>query len=211
MKSLGQILNSMNRSGSIGASNVSGAGADAGKDKSAKSVALLPKLVAKARRLQEVDQLLRSFLDHEMAQHCVLADVKNNSKGKLEALLIADNAAWATRLRYAIPELLKNVRTQPEFKELKKIRYGVRSEVSGVGGGADGGTIGEICGTAASEKAVGGSESGGVVAVKSKKWDSVAPQNRKQWQETLQQLKEKVRAKKHARVERLDELDGELG
>jgi|GEM_PF-6609443 len=62
---------------------------------------------------------------------------KNQDKGndidsiinvEYEALLVVDNAAWATKLHYAVPEILKGAVTQPEFKNLKKIRYAVKIE-----------------------------------------------------------------------------------
>ena len=40
-------------------------------------------------------------------------------------MIIVDSAAWATNLRYAIPDIIKTLRTQPEFKNLQNIRYHV--------------------------------------------------------------------------------------
>lgn len=81
---------------------------------------ILPELVGKAQKLSQIDKLFRSFLDASLAQHCHLADISVT-----EAVVITDSSAWAMRLRYAIPDILKNVKTQPEFKNLKKIRYSV--------------------------------------------------------------------------------------
>ncbi len=38
-------------------------------------------------------------------------------------VVIVDNASWATNLRYAIPDIIKTLRTQPEFKGLQSIHY----------------------------------------------------------------------------------------
>ena len=86
---------------------------------------ILPKLVDKAQQLSKFDRLFRSFFDAALARHCHLAELTAT-----EAVVVADSSAWAMRLRYAIPDILKNVKTQPEFKELKKIRYCVSIDQS---------------------------------------------------------------------------------
>jgi len=86
---------------------------------------VLPELINKAKQLSKLDQLFRSFLDASLARHCHLANLSET-----EMLVVADNSSWATRLRYAIPDILKNIKTQPEFKDLKKIRYCLSAEQS---------------------------------------------------------------------------------
>lgn len=165
----------------------------------------MPALIATARLLQRLNCLLLSCLDAELAQHCVLATIKSQSKKKSgqsknkkpeskqlgavvqetcvaqEALIIVDNAAWATRLRYAIPDLLKCVKTQPEFKNLQKIRYTVSMdrEVS----------------ASASEWTEDISRRLG----KQQAWQKipVSSRNKELWREVLQQLHRKIHDRKN--------------
>ena len=48
----------------------------------------------------------------------MLAAIK---KGTL--FLMVDNASWATNLRFAAPEIKKTLSSEPEFKNIKKIKY----------------------------------------------------------------------------------------
>ncbi len=57
-------------------------------------------IASHARRLAELDALVRLCLGDELAAHCRLADLRS---GRL--VLAADTPAWATRLRYHTPEL----------------------------------------------------------------------------------------------------------
>jgi hypothetical protein len=42
--------------------------------------------------------------------------------------VVVTNASWATKLRYAIPDIIKNLRTQPEFKTITVIRYYINQQ-----------------------------------------------------------------------------------
>jgi hypothetical protein len=57
-------------------------------------------IASHARRLAELDALVRLCLGDELAAHCRLADLRS---GRL--VLAADTSAWATRLRYHTPEI----------------------------------------------------------------------------------------------------------
>lgn len=57
-------------------------------------------ITSHARRLAELDALVRLCLGDELAAHCRLADLRS---GRL--VLAADTPAWATRLRYHTPEI----------------------------------------------------------------------------------------------------------
>lgn len=82
---------------------------------------VLPELINKAQQLSRLDKLFLSFFsDQTLAKHCHLANLTDK-----EALVVADSSVWVMKLRYAIPDILKSVKTQPEFKGLKKIRYSV--------------------------------------------------------------------------------------
>lgn len=81
------------------------------------------KIVQQSQRLAKLNMLFKDFLESSLKKHCQLAQIEGS-----ELVIIVDNASWATRLRYAIPEILKNIKTQPEFSAVKKIRYCIRIE-----------------------------------------------------------------------------------
>lgn len=76
------------------------------------------KLVEKANQLTQLNRLFKSLIDPNLAKHCNLAKLEKD-----QLSVIADNAAWATKLRFSIPDILKNLRIQPEFKMLKTIKF----------------------------------------------------------------------------------------
>lgn len=81
----------------------------------------LEELIAKAKELQQLNQIFCSALETSLSKHCHLSKIKGS-----ELVVTVDSSAWATRLRYAIPEIIKNIRTQPEFKDIEKIKYTVK-------------------------------------------------------------------------------------
>lgn len=83
------------------------------------------KIVQQSQRLTKLNMLFKNFLEASLKMHCQLAQIEGS-----ELVIIVDNASWATRLRYAIPEILKNIKTQPEFSTVKKIRYCIRLEAN---------------------------------------------------------------------------------
>ena len=82
-------------------------------------------LVDQAIKCKHLNQLWKSLLEPNLAKHCDL--------GKLEKDLltvIAHNASWATKLRYAAPDILKTLHTQPEFAKVKKLKFLVATAVN---------------------------------------------------------------------------------
>jgi len=79
---------------------------------------ILTKLIKKTSSLQNLNRLFQEILNNDLSKHCQIAQ-----KTKNLLVIIVDNAAWATNLRYAIPDIIKTLRTQPEFKNLQNIRY----------------------------------------------------------------------------------------
>ncbi|MBA2653955.1 MAG: DUF721 domain-containing protein [Gammaproteobacteria bacterium] len=73
-------------------------------------------LMDKTANLQRLNAVW-SIIMQEWAEHCVVADFE---KGEL--LLQVRNAAWATRVRYAVPEIIKKLGGHAEFKLLNKIK-----------------------------------------------------------------------------------------
>ncbi len=80
----------------------------------------LGKLLAKCQVNHSLATLFTSVIDSSLAKYCKVA---NYHRGELT--LVVANAAWATKVRYAVPDIIKTLRTQPEFKDIKKIYYSV--------------------------------------------------------------------------------------
>ena len=80
----------------------------------------LGKLLAKCQIANDLARLFATIVDGSFAKHCKLASYQNG-----ELTLVVTNAAWATKIRYAIPELIKILCVQPEFRDLKKINYNI--------------------------------------------------------------------------------------
>ncbi len=76
------------------------------------------KLITKAHQLTQLNRLFKSLLDPNLAKHCNLAKLEKD-----QVTVIADNSAWATKLRFSIPDILKNLHIQPEFKMIKTIKF----------------------------------------------------------------------------------------
>ncbi|MCK4608558.1 MAG: DUF721 domain-containing protein [Gammaproteobacteria bacterium] len=85
----------------------------------------LAKIIQKTAALQQLNQIWHSTLNNELSKHCCVA---KHSSNKELLTVIVDNAAWATNLRYAMPDIIKTLRTQPEFNKLIKIRYRLRHD-----------------------------------------------------------------------------------
>lgn len=77
----------------------------------------------KIQELIRLDTIFRLGLDETLAKHCQLGKYEQG-----EALVILKKPAFATRLRYNIPDIIKNVQIYPEFKDIKKIRYIIEAE-----------------------------------------------------------------------------------
>jgi hypothetical protein len=75
-------------------------------------------LIAKAKYLEKLNNFFSKILDSTLATHCFIAKFEND-----ELTLVVDSPTWATKLRYAIPDLLKNLKCQSEFKSVAKINY----------------------------------------------------------------------------------------
>lgn len=78
----------------------------------------LQKLIAQSEHTKQYNRLLQLALEPNLAKHCQFAQLEKNT-----LTVTVDSPAWATRFRYAIPELKKNISAQPEFNMVKKIRY----------------------------------------------------------------------------------------
>lgn len=83
-----------------------------------KSDSILTKLIAKVKSSEDLEVIFRTALDSNLAKHCHFANYKNS-----ELAITVTNASWATRLRYSIPDIIKQLQVQPEFKDITSIHY----------------------------------------------------------------------------------------
>lgn len=74
-------------------------------------------LVKKAQTIQQIGKELNAELNPSLRGHCTLANINQDV-----ATLITPSSAWATRLRYNIPEIISILRDKLGQKNLKTIR-----------------------------------------------------------------------------------------
>ena len=70
----------------------------------------LGKLLAHARVLNRLDQILTSILDPNLSCHCQVAEFKNHC-----LILACSNATFATRIRMISTQLLESFREEGDF------------------------------------------------------------------------------------------------
>jgi hypothetical protein len=78
----------------------------------------LDTILRNAANLKRLNSLFQSALNLELAKHCYLVELNGDSIS-----LMVDNASWATALRYAIPDMIKVLKTKPEFKTIQHIHF----------------------------------------------------------------------------------------
>ncbi|EKD94595.1 MAG: hypothetical protein ACD_26C00023G0001 [uncultured bacterium] len=81
---------------------------------------IFAKIMRKNRDNKTLSLIFKSILDPELVKNCKFAGIENST-----ANIVVNNAAWATKVRYSLPEILKNLQTQPEFKDITNIRYSI--------------------------------------------------------------------------------------
>lgn len=81
----------------------------------------LRKIVRQAQRLLSMDQIVAPFLPQNLRSHCQTAQITATS-----LTLIVDSAAWLTHLRYLKPQLLEQLKSQPQCVHLKEIIFRIQ-------------------------------------------------------------------------------------
>jgi hypothetical protein len=84
---------------------------------------VLQQLWEKNQHVQQVNQTLPNILPKPLAVHCRVVNVREQT-----AVIYTDSAAWATRLRYLVPQILQ-VWQQQAFT-IQKIEIKVQLETS---------------------------------------------------------------------------------
>ena len=65
------------------------------------------KAIGHARTLQQLERLVRAALPADLAAHCSVMNLKKET-----LVLATDSPAWAARLRFAVPGLVKQLQCQ---------------------------------------------------------------------------------------------------
>lgn len=81
----------------------------------------LNRILARAKGLQQLERRLLQCLDIEAATHCRLLNIEQG-----ECVLGVDSAAWASRLRYQLPNLLECARRLEGLSGLRHIRLSLQ-------------------------------------------------------------------------------------
>lgn len=76
----------------------------------------LQRIFAKVRQLNELNSLLLEQLEPQLAKYCMVANVYYD-----RLVVLVENAAVATQLRFCVPGLLPELRKHPLLKEIKGI------------------------------------------------------------------------------------------
>lgn len=82
---------------------------------------ILHQLWEKNQHVQQVNQTLMLTLPSPLSKHCRVVNLREQT-----AVIYADSAAWATRLRYLIPDILQA--WQQQTSEITKIEIRVHLE-----------------------------------------------------------------------------------
>jgi hypothetical protein len=90
----------------------------------AQSDNLAGEIIKKTSQLHALNLLLQKNLDSNLALHCKIANWRDQT-----LVLEMDSAAWATQLRFCIPELLMKLQATAELRSVKKIEYYIKPEV----------------------------------------------------------------------------------
>ncbi len=78
-------------------------------------------LLQRGHFLQRLNKLLQSLLDDNLKLHCQVGNIRD---GVL--ILYSDSTAWASRLRYQCPALLKQLQQRRGLAELRQIEVKVQ-------------------------------------------------------------------------------------
>jgi len=81
---------------------------------------ILRQLLRQAAVHQELDSHVKCLLEEPLNGHIQLAVIREGS-----LVLVADSPAWAAKLRYQVPQLLRQITENPAFPDIQTIRVKV--------------------------------------------------------------------------------------
>jgi len=76
----------------------------------------LQPVLRRAAKLARLQPRVNYYLDPELAPHCKVANLRRN-----RLILAVDSAAYATRLRFYLPQLLKQLQQQERLTDINGI------------------------------------------------------------------------------------------
>ena len=81
----------------------------------------LQKALQRAKQLNRLNKAIKTLLPVELGEHCRVANLRSHT-----LIIQVDNNAWATRLRYHTPQLLKAVHAQLALNQITDIRINIK-------------------------------------------------------------------------------------
>lgn len=81
-------------------------------------------LVNKVKCLTELSQLWHTIIEPALLPHCRVANLRDK-----RLIIEVDSAAWLTRLRYQLPELLTKLRSYSELRDLQAIDWYIEPNI----------------------------------------------------------------------------------
>jgi hypothetical protein len=81
----------------------------------------LKPLLKKLDELEKLQIFVKTQIEPPLNEHCRVANYRDGC-----LILTVDSAAFATRLRYEIPDLLEKLRSVPRFCGLKTIEFSIK-------------------------------------------------------------------------------------
>ncbi len=85
----------------------------------------LSRLMQRARQLHNIALTIKEFLPKSLAEHCQPGNIDNDT-----LFVHVNSPAWATKLRYFTPELIKYLQNHPQTKGIRHICITVRPAIS---------------------------------------------------------------------------------
>jgi hypothetical protein len=77
--------------------------------------------IQRGKKLQQLSRWVQNMLVPELASHCQVLNIRGNT-----LILGTDATVWATRLRYQLPSLLRDLQQHPGLEQLNDIQIRVQ-------------------------------------------------------------------------------------
>jgi hypothetical protein len=82
----------------------------------------LQRIFSKVQQLKQLNDVFMQALDPTLKKYCIVANVHVD-----KLVILTQNAAIATQLRFAVPDLLPKLQSHPLLKDIKTIECRVGS------------------------------------------------------------------------------------
>jgi hypothetical protein len=74
-------------------------------------------ILAKVRKLREINKKVMGFIDPTVARFCQVANITGN-----RMVILVTNSSAATQLRFQTPDILKKIQKDPTLKHIREIQ-----------------------------------------------------------------------------------------